>query len=145
MFKIRPTKKDDLEAIISIEKLSFNSPYTDDMVKYIVYNKNAINLVAEKEGEIIGYIFAVLRTKREGHVISIAIRPDFRKKGVGLNLIKEIIKILKVNKANKLILEVNIANQGAINFYEKLGFNMTKTIEKYYDNREDAYEMELIF
>lgn len=145
MFKIRPTQKDDLEALISIEKISFNSPYADDLMKYIVQNKNAINLVAEKDGEIIGYIFAVLRSKREGHVISIAIKPNFRKKGVGLNLIKEIVRILKLNKANKLILEVNVANKNAINFYKKIGFKTTSLLEKYYDNREDAYKMELVF
>ncbi|NHI93564.1 MAG: ribosomal-protein-alanine N-acetyltransferase [Candidatus Lokiarchaeota archaeon] len=144
MFKIRPAKKDDLEVLISIEKISFDHPYSDDLMKFIVHNRNAINLIAETENEIIGYVFAILKSDREGHVISIAIKPNFRKKGVGSHLINEIIRILEDNKATKLVLEVRTTNKMAIEFYERIGFKITTKLNKYYDNNEDAYKMELI-
>ncbi|MHA1797420.1 MAG: ribosomal protein S18-alanine N-acetyltransferase, partial [Candidatus Helarchaeota archaeon] len=134
----------DLKQLISIERESFDSPYSDHLMKYIVNSKNSINLVAENNEKIIGYIFAILKANQEGHIISIAIKPEFRKMRVGNNLVNEIIKIMKKNKAKNLVLEVRTTNQDAIKFYEKIGFKIIRVLKEYYDNKYDAFKMELI-
>ena len=143
MISIRKCKKSDLDELIKIEKQSFPSPYPDDLMKYFVKNKNSISLVAEIENKIIGYIFAVLKKGDDGHIVSIAVAPLQRRNKIGGSLLNQVIKIFKYNKANKVVLEVRITNEEAINFYKKFGFEIKGTLKKYYDGKEDAYKMEL--
>ena len=143
MISIRKCKKDDLKELIKIEKQSFPSPYPDDLMKYFVKNKNSISLVAEIENEIIGYIFAVLKKGDDGHIVSIAVAPSHKRNKIGGALLNQVIKIFKLNSANKVVLEVRTTNDDAISFYKKFGFEIKGTLKDYYDGREDAYKMEL--
>ncbi len=145
MISIRKCKKEDLKALIKIEKQSFSSPYSDDIMKYIVHSKHSINLVAELENEIIGYIFAILRKGDEGHIVSIAVLPPYKRNKIGESLLNEVIRVFKINKAKQIVLEVRTTNKAAINFYKKFGFEIKGTLKNYYDGKEDAYKMELIF
>jgi ribosomal-protein-alanine N-acetyltransferase len=44
-------------------------------------------------------------------------------------------------KAKQGFLEVRVTNEAAISLYKKLGFEVTRTINGYYSDGEDAYVM----
>ena len=108
-------------------------------------------LVAEEDGEVVGYVMCRIETGlpnfglfgliKKGHVVSIAVMPQHRRKGIGYTLMKEAMKNMKKYNAKECFLEVRVSNQPAINLYKKLGFQIVKTIRHYYMNGEDAYLM----
>ena len=108
-------------------------------------------LVAEEDGEVVGYIMCRIETGlpnlgffgliKKGHVVSIAVMPEHRGKGIGYTLMKEAMKNMEKYNAKECFLEVRVSNQPAINLYKKLGFQVVKTIRHYYMDGEDAYLM----
>ena len=142
--KIRPAEPTDLEKIYVVEKLSFKYPYSRRLLSYLILHASVF-LVAEFRGEIIGYVCGAIE-KRDciyGHIYSIAVHPNHRRKGVGKALMMRAIEIFKTHGARKIILECRVSNMAAIRFYRKLGFRMAGIIRRYYRDGEDALVMEL--
>jgi len=108
-------------------------------------------IVAEQDGEIVGYIMNRVEVGlsnlglgglvRKGHVVSIAVMPQSRRKGVAQGLINAAIEGLRFYKAKQLYLEVRVTNEAGISLYKKLGFEISRTINGYYSDGEDAYVM----
>ena len=84
----------------------------------------------ETEEAILGYIIFA----QDGHIISIAVHPQDRRKGIGTQLLQ---RVMKTPHLKKVWAEVRRSNQGAQAFYAKLGFQITGSIPNYYGN-EDA-------
>jgi ribosomal protein S18 acetylase RimI-like enzyme len=84
----------------------------------------------QKKEEILGYIIFT----QDGHIISIAVHPQDRRKGIGAQLLQ---RVMKTPHLKKVWAEVRRSNQGAQAFYSKLGFQITGLIPNYYGN-EDA-------
>ena len=78
--------------------------------------------VAEERDEIVGVILAG-NDGRRGHIYHTAVSPNYRKKGIGRNLVIQAmnaLKILGINKTNLVVFSNNI--EGNL-FWEKLGFS----------------------
>ncbi|MFP3309514.1 MAG: N-acetyltransferase [Acidilobus sp.] len=79
---------------------------------------------------------------RVGHVISIAVLAEYRRRGVGSALMKEAIDVLSSKyDVDAVYLEVRVSNEPAIRMYEKFGFKKVRIIKGYYRDGEDAYVM----
>ena len=80
----------------------------------------------------------------ENHIISIGVRRDYRRIGIGKLLLLSLIE-MAINNSNSIVtLEVRKSNLVAITLYQKLGFEIVGTRKNYYsDNREDALIMTL--
>jgi [ribosomal protein S18]-alanine N-acetyltransferase len=74
-------------------------------------------------------------------VVSIAILPQFRRRGLAKAIINKAIEGMTYYKAKQGFLEVRVTNEAAITLYKKLGFEVTRTINGYYSDGEDAYVM----
>jgi ribosomal-protein-alanine N-acetyltransferase len=108
-------------------------------------------IVAEENGEIIGYImcrvevglsnFGFSGILKKGHIVSVAVLPQYRCKGAGEALIDEAMKGMQLYNAKQCFLEVRVTNTPAISLYKKLGFQVNRTIKGYYSDGEDAYLM----
>jgi ribosomal-protein-alanine N-acetyltransferase len=108
-------------------------------------------IVAEENGEVIGYIMCRIELGlsnfgfggliKKGHIVSIAVLSNHRRKGVGEALVKAAIEGMRFYNAKQCFLEVRITNTSAIDLYKKLGFQITRTIHGYYSDGEDAYVM----
>jgi ribosomal-protein-alanine N-acetyltransferase len=78
----------------------------------------------------------------EAHVTSVAVRPEFRGRGLGQLLMLALFDIAQQRDARWLTLEVRLSNTGAQNLYKKLGFHEAGIRPRYYtDNNEDAVVM----
>lgn len=78
----------------------------------------------------------------EAHIITIAVRSAYRRKGVGEKMLIYIIDKAIALNANVVTLEVRVSNTIAQSLYCKYGFNVTGTRPKYYtDNGENAFIM----
>jgi ribosomal-protein-alanine N-acetyltransferase len=134
---IRPFSLTDLDRILQIEHLAFpKSPY-DGMtfVQLHWFHPGTFWVYVSKgskqeEGQLLGYLIF----SRDGHIISVAVHPHHRRRGIGKELIEEAVQRFHFRK---LWAEVRRSNGGAQSFYLKLGFKIVDEIPNYYGN-EDA-------
>lgn len=109
-------------------------------------------LVAEEDGQVVGYIMCRIETGfanfglggliKKGHVVSVAVVHEHRRKGIGEALVFKAMENMQVYYgAKQCFLEVRVTNDSAIALYKKLGFEITKTIYGYYADGENAYLM----
>jgi len=123
----------DMDRILEIEAQAFpKSPYSRRMFMNL-YRSNPTTFLVYEEGEILGYLVYT----PEGYIISIAVDPRHRRKGIGTQLVREVFR----NATGEFMwVEVRESNAGAQVFYEKLGFRKKGVIPRYYWT-EDAYIM----
>jgi ribosomal-protein-alanine N-acetyltransferase len=143
MIKLRRFSLSDLEQIIEIEKISFpkRKPFSEDYFKKLYQKSPGRIVVAEDKGKILGYIIGGVQ-KDCGKIISIAVHPLHRKRGIGKELVNFLIEHFKKNGLKKFLLLVRRDNLVAISFYKNLGFQISKIIKNYYRNGDDAFLME---
>lgn len=142
MIKIRRFEPSDLEKVMEIEKTSFKNRNTWSREYFErIYQKYPKGfIVAENKEEIIG--FTIGKPKNEmAEMISLAVAPAWRKKGIGTKLINFLIEHFKEKRLKEISLNVRTKNKIGIFFYQNLGFKIIKTIKNYYRNGEDAYLM----
>jgi len=138
---IRPFTLSDLDRILKIELQAFpKSPY--DWGTFInlhyLYPETFLVYVGptidRREGQILGYIVFT----QDGHIISIAVHPQHRRKDIGKELLQT---AMKDPSFKKVWAEVRRSNQGAQAFYLRMGFRITGEVPNYYGN-EDALIVE---
>lgn len=129
---------------MEIEKVSFPNRNAYPNSLFEKYYKECPEgfIVAESGGEIIGYIIG--RQKNDQvKIISLAVKPDFRQKGIGKKLTNFLIHRFKKEGVKEISLNVRVKNKIGIAFYQKLGFKISKMIKNYYRNIDDAYSIKL--
>lgn len=149
-FTLRHPVLSDIDRIIYINRVSLPENYTKLFFIEHLNKWPKAFYVAEVEDEIVGYVMSRVELGwghlkpgiiKKGHVVSIAVLEDHRRKGIGTALMNAAIKGLKEYGAKEVYLEVRVSNVPAINLYKKLGFIKKKVIHAYYLDGEDAYLM----
>ena len=136
----RMTKRDVAE-VLAIEREIFSSPWTAEMFLRGVDNKDSYFVVARREGKVVGYggFFMIGKTAR---LENLAVHPDFRRRGVATELLRELLGVVRANGGSEMTLEVRSENQEAQNLYRKFGFTVSgKHPQFYIDTGEDALVM----
>lgn len=130
---IRQFAHKDILRILEIESLSFpKSAYNRFTFFYL--SKLYQFLVYEEDNKVLGYI---IFDERDGHILSIAVDPQYRRRGIGSTLVQRVFK-----RCGKAWLEVRTSNKTALSFYINLGFAKVGVVPNYYGD-EDAYIMQV--
>ncbi|MEN6378649.1 MAG: ribosomal protein S18-alanine N-acetyltransferase [Methanofastidiosum sp.] len=135
---VRNVGPDDIHTVIELEYQNFDYPYPPETINFLYESHRDTFLVAEKDGDVIGFVIGMVQ-KREGHVLVIAIRDDYKKKGIGTFLMKKLIDVYKKKGITRLKLEVRVSNVAALSMYRNLGFKITNRLKHYYENGEDGF------
>ncbi len=136
---IRPFDARDSSDIIRIDSESFSTMNpTYDLFIYMTYGSEI--LVADIGNAVVGYVVISYR-EEEAKIMSLAVKKEFRGKGIGKMLLREIIKKARSRGVKRLTLEVRISNRIARELYKKMGFEIAGVIESYYSDGESAYLM----
>ena len=148
---IRRAEPTDLIPIMEINLKTLPEHYSDYFYESLLAEIPEAFIVAEIAGQNIGYImckteygfsnFKKLGFVKKGHVVSIAVLEEYRKKGIGQALVEESVNGIKLKKCDEFYLEVRCSNNDAVRLYEKLGFAIRQKINTYYRDGEDAYLM----
>lgn len=152
---IRRCDPSDLIPVMEINMKTLPEHYSDYFYESLLAELPESFLVGEISGRLVGYImckteygfsnFKKLGFVKKGHVVSVAVLEEQRKKGIGRALIEEAIAGTKIKKADELYLEVRCSNNEAVKLYEKIGFIIKQRIKSYYRDGEDAYLMTIEF
>ena len=139
---IRRMTLDDLDAVAAIEAATFPTPWSrDSFQQELERNVAARYLVAEMEGQVIGYAGAWIILD-ESHITNIAVLAEHRGQGYGRALTAGLMQYLSNLGAAYATLEVRKSNVTAQNLYKSLGYVSVGVRKRYYeDNGEDALLM----
>lgn len=123
----------NLNEIFDIENSCFDAPWSIRLIKeeIEVLNGQTILLKNKKSGEIIGYACYRI-VDNDSELMRIAIKKNFRDKGLGHLLLDEVIRLVKIKGAKKLNLEVASINAPAVKLYEKHLFKKDGVRKNYY-------------
>ena len=148
---VRRSELEDLHAVVEINMSTLPEHYSDYFFESILKELPEAFIVTELDGKIVGYImcklefgfsnFRKLGFVKKGHVVSVAVIPEHRNKGLGKALIQEGISGMASKKCDEVYLEVRVSNESAVKLYEQLGFIIKTKIRGYYRDGEDAYLM----
>ena len=152
---LRRCELSDIIPVIEINLRTLPEHYSDYFYESLLEELPEAFIVAEISGKIVGYImckiehgfsnFKKLGFVKKGHVVSIAVIDEHRRKGFGSILVDEAVKGVKTIQGSELYLEVRCSNNDAVKLYEKLGFSITQKLKAYYRDGEDAYVMAIDF
>jgi ribosomal-protein-alanine N-acetyltransferase len=152
---IRRAELSDLIPIMEINLKTLPEHYSDYFYESLLVDLPEAFLVAEIGGKHVGYImckseygfsnFKKLGFVKKGHVVSVAVLNEFRRKGIGKGLVEEAINGVKTKKCDELYLEVRCSNAEAVLLYENMGITIRQKLKTYYRDGEDAYMMAIEF
>lgn len=142
---IRPMDEDDLDEVLTIENVSFPSPWSRVLFLEELKSVHSFPMVAVDSGaRVIGFVCPMLVID-EGHILDVAVAPAFRGTGIGRLLVQKVLDECRLQGAEFVSLEVRTSNTAAISLYRQLGFIVTGQRRAYYENGEDALLMEYIY
>lgn len=130
---IRLMAEEDVESVSQIERQLFSKPWTKQDFMNAMSDRHNIYVVAENEQQdIIGYcgIWGVLD---EGQITNVAVRTEDQGKGIGFEMLSELIRMGRDEGLLQYTLEVRVSNKKAIMLYQKLGFEEEGIRKNFYD------------
>jgi ribosomal-protein-alanine N-acetyltransferase len=134
-------KYKDIDEICELEREAFTIPWQKFAFEEEMKNQLACYIVCESGKKVVAYggMWLVLD---EAHVTNIAVKKEFRKMGIGNELLSEMFAAAKERGAKYMYLEVRKSNEAAYELYKKNGFMINGVRKNYYpDNFEDAIVM----
>jgi ribosomal-protein-alanine N-acetyltransferase len=148
MVHVRRAKLEDLEAVERVECESFHANrFERDVLLALLNQEGFITWVAEMEGSIVGYGSVMRRQDGPLRLLSIAVVPELRERGVGKALLNRVRRYGSDAGAKSISLEVRISNVPAINLYLECGYRIKGMLKDYYskgrEGPEDALYMVL--
>jgi [ribosomal protein S18]-alanine N-acetyltransferase len=132
-FKITRFRLEDIDKIYEIEKMAFpKTAYSKEtLIRYALGLPETFIIIGDDK-ETAGYLIF----DKTGYIYSAAIKPEYRKMGLGTRL----FMYAKKSSRQRLWLEVRSKNTAAIRFYKKMGMKVIKEIPNYYEN-DNAFVM----
>lgn len=148
ILRFRKMNKEDIPAVVEIEKQVYNYPWSDGIFKDC-FTAGYKCWVCEDMEKVVAYGILSLAAG-EAHIMNICVDPAEQKQGIGQSMVETMVEAARDRKINSIFLEVRPSNTAAISLYNRLGFSELGTRKDYYpaeEGREDALMlgMELIY
>lgn len=142
---IKKAVLEDLESIIAIEQHVFkNDSYPAFVVRQLFDISGDYFIVAKENDTILGYALGGLNTqKKQGWILSLGVHANARGKGLGKQLTKRLVEVLKEESVKEVSLTVYPDNDLAIRIYKNLGFEGDVVLDNYFLDNEDRIIMTL--
>lgn len=99
------------------------------------YEEATIRAVVTRSDErLIGFA----ATRDGGYLLFLAVDPEFRGEGIGRELVAAVL-----DQHDVVTCHARTSNEGALAFYDHLGFEVVRKIDGYYEDGGDAYFLKL--
>lgn len=142
---VRSANQPEVERVIDLWKAFMNDPsvidvplptHEENMKKQTQFLQELIRqdprqvLVAEKNGELIGYVAYEIEQKapiemqqKRSFIHDLYVKPHHRKRGVGKSLLQACLDVIKNAGPHHVRLAVWVRNEKAIGLYRAMGFS----------------------
>jgi len=133
----------DLKDVMWIERKSFRTPWTGNTFRRELEDDNDFShfMVGRHKNKTIAFI-GFTHVLDEAHILTFAVHPKYRRRGVGTQLLTYTLNMAKTLGAKKVTLEVRVSNISAQSLYKRFGFQTIAIRKRFYpDTGEDGYLM----
>ncbi len=134
-------------AVSALERLLFSGECWSEEDFYTSLEDADRFFLTAMEGETLLGFAGLQQSFEQGDILTVAVDPQFRRRGVGTQLLAGLIEAFRQRGGNQLFLEVRASNTAARKLYERFGFQEIGLRRNYYqDPREDGvvYCLEVI-
>ena len=135
----RPATQEDITAIHEIEVASFPDPWSENSLWTFASDEQVRTLVVARDQEtkdIVGY-FALQYVLDEAEIAIIAVKQQYRRQGIGREILQEIKCFCQGKSITTIHLEVRSENEAAIHLYRAFGFEEVGRRKNYYASPKD--------
>lgn len=129
-YKIVEMTSEHIPEIALLEKECFSSPWSENSLSEELNNESSHFIVAVSDN-VLGYI-GVQEICGEAYITNIAVFKEYRKSGIGRNLLKSAIDGAVLRNCEFITLEVRESNKSAISLYESEGFEIAGIRKNFY-------------
>jgi len=135
----------DMPEVLQSEQLSFEYAWTEEDFLRCLRQRNCIGMVAEHGEKVVGFMIYELH-KNKLHILNFAVHAQWRRHGVGAQMVAKLISKLSSHRRTRITLEVRETNLVAQLFFRKQEFRAVRVLRAFYeDSGEDAFLMEYRF
>lgn len=141
---IRAATAADLDAILALEQRSFDrDAQTRRSLRYLLTRANAVNIAAERNGRLAGYLTLLLRRgARAARVYSIAVDAAARGQGLAAQLLSAAESHAIQRGCNRMVCEVRASNRASLALFTSHGYQRKRDLPAYYPGGEDGVRLE---
>ena len=139
---VDPMRLEDVPAVHQIEQLSFRTPWPAHAFEQELRGNRLARYVVARAGDIVVGFAGVWLMVDDAHVTTFGVHPDWRRQGIGRQLLLNLYELSVTLRARQLTLEVRVSNGPAQALYRSFGFEIVGRRPHYYtDDGEDALVM----
>ena len=132
----------DMPEVLDIEAESFEFSWSEEDFIRCLRQRNCIGMVAEHGERVVGFMIYELHRTRL-HVLNFAVAAEFRRRGVGAQMMQKLVGKLSSGRRTRILLEVRETNLAAQLFFRNQSFRAVSVLRDFYeDTTEDAYLMQ---
>lgn len=133
---------DDVPAVHEIEQRSFRTPWPAHAFEQELRGNRLARYVVARAGEAIVGFAGVWLMVDDAHITTFGVHPDWRRQGIGRQLLINLYELSVALGARQMTLEVRVSNGPAQALYRSFGFEIVGRRPHYYtDDGEDALVM----
>jgi len=147
-FVLRDAHPDDLDTLFRIDRICFplSIAYSKMELRFYLRNRDAIRKVAcARRGGIAGFALGRVEEGVYGHIITLDVLPEHRRRKIGSALLRSLHDELAARRCVLCYLEVHTENLPALQFYEAFGYTRVETLQGYYGKEGNACRMVRFF
>lgn len=131
----------DMPEVLQTEQESFEFSWTEEDFLRCLRQRNCIGMVAEQGEKVVGFMIYELH-KAKLHILNFAVNPNFRRLGIGAQMVAKLISKLSGHRRTRITLEVRETNLPAQLFFRAQSFRAVRVLRSFYeDSGEDAFLM----
>jgi ribosomal-protein-alanine N-acetyltransferase len=119
---IRPVTDDDVASVGPLHEALFPGTHTTGEALVTRRDDDHVRLVAEADGEVLGYVAVERHPGTAGYIDFVGVDPARRRRGLGAELIRAGVAALREIGCDEVDLTVRADNDGARAMYVGLGF-----------------------
>lgn len=128
---LRWSSVDDAVALARVHVAACDDPWSADACRTLLQMLGAFGIVVEEAGGIVGFILCRVAVD-EAEVLTLAVLPTARRRGLGRALLQEAMGVARAQGASRLYLEVAEANVAARQLYAGRGLQVGGRRPGYY-------------
>lgn len=143
-YEVHPLTNSHLDPLLKLNLRCFRKGenYTKHTFSFLLNEPNALSYrIASPDDPVVGFIFVIVQPDGTGHVTTIGIAPEHRRRGLAERLLGHVEDALRNRGINTVALEVRISNIAAQSLYRGMNYTAVQRITAYYNNGEDAFLM----
>ena len=143
MLRIRKSSKSDAPILTAIHADGFANYWDIESFNDLFGTPGTIALIAEWDEKPVG-ILVYRVVYEQADIITVAVLQEYRRQGVGHQLLRQAMQEVKQLGAKAMFLDVEDGNAAGLALYARYGFNQINRRKLYYRQKDGSYTDALV-